>query len=86
MLFYFYVLIIKYFIINFYFYRKSENIKNESEEEVEIKNDIIVGVSQPKKTLKVKRKLLINGNQNKKIKSSLTKKKKLSSNWTVSDE
>jgi hypothetical protein len=74
-------------IINFYFYRKSKNIKNEeSEEEVEIKNDIIVGVSQPKETQKVKRILSINDHQNKKIKSSMKKKKSFSSNWTVSDE
>lgn len=64
----------------------SENIKNESEEEVEVKEDIILSVSQPKEIKKVKRKLSINGDQDKKIKSSLKKKKSLSTSWTVSDK
>lgn len=65
---------------------KSQNIKNESEEEVEVKEDIILSVSQPKEIKKVKRKLSINGDQDKKIKSSLKKKKSLSTSWTVSDK
>jgi len=53
---------------------KSENMKNEIEEEV--KSDIIVGVNTPKETQKVKRKLSINSSdQNRKIKISLKNKK-----------
>lgn len=68
-----------------YFYSKSENVKNESEEETDDKNDIVVGVRTPKVVQKVKRKLSINDDQNKKVKSSL-KKKSLSQNWKVSDD
>lgn len=68
-----------------YFYSKSENVKSESEEETDVKNDIIVGVNTPKETQKVKRKLSISDDLNKKkVKSSL-KKKSLSLNWKVSD-
>jgi len=68
-----------------YIYSKSENVKNESEEEAEIKTDIVVGISTPKETQQLRRKLSIN-DQNKKVKSSIKKKKKLSQNWTVSDD
>jgi len=71
----------------FFTYSKSENVKSESEEEAEVKCDIIVGVNKSKKTpQKVKRKLSTNGDQNNKVKSSLKKKKSLSQNWKVSDD
>lgn len=74
-------------IINFYFYRKSDKVKSESEEESEIKTDIIVGISTPKQTQKVKRKSSLKNDQNNKIvKHSLKKKKSSSQNWTVSDD
>lgn len=79
------ITIIKLTILVLYFYSKSENVKNESEEETDDKNDIVVGVSTPKVVQKVKRKLSINDDQNKKVKSSL-KKKSLSQNWKVSDD
>jgi len=69
----------------FLYYSISENVKNESEEEVEVKSDIIVDVSKPQKTQKIKRKLPINNDQNK-VKSSLKKKKSISQNWQVSDD
>lgn len=67
------------------FFSKSENVKSESEEEPEIKSDITVGVCVPKEKQKVKRKLPTEGDQSKKVKNNIKKKKSLSHNWNVSD-
>lgn len=67
------------------FCSKPANVKNESEEDAEIKNDITVGASTPEDKPQIKRKLSINADHTKKIKNSIKKKKSLSHNWKVID-
>ncbi|XP_050432870.1 p21-activated protein kinase-interacting protein 1-like isoform X2 [Adelges cooleyi] len=67
---------------------KKEDVKSESEEEIEDKPEVIVvGVKKPETLQKVKRKSVSNGNQKKKLKSSIQiKKKAVSQKWNVSNE
>lgn len=67
------------------FYSKPGNVKNESEEDAEVKSDIIVGVITPEEKPQVKRKLPKNDDETIKIKNSIKKKKSLSNNWKVID-
>lgn len=60
-------------------------VKDESDEEPEVKNDITVGVNIPNKTQIIKRKLPVNGVTNNQLKPSIKKKKSISNNWKVSD-
>lgn len=73
------------FVVNlfsFFFFSKSKIIKNELEEEVDVKNDI-VDLSTSKETPNVKRKSTVKNNSKK---NSSLKKKKLSQNWNISDD
>ncbi|KAL4122572.1 hypothetical protein QTP88_014878 [Uroleucon formosanum] len=65
--------------------RKPKMVKDESDEEPEVKNDITVGVNIPNKTQIIKRKLPVNGVTNNQLKPSIKKKKSISNNWKVSD-
>jgi len=68
-------------LTNFNFYRKSKAVKDESDEEAEVKNNIVVGVNIPNETQNIKRKLPTNSV----LKNSIKKKKSLSNNWKVSE-